>query len=348
MDPRYLPSGAPFLVQVSQTIAVLPALPLEQIMPRESRRNLLQKLLAILCVALAAAATGVPRAVAATNAVEVAAHPDPLSALMSPDPSLAANKRLVFDMWRTVVDAGHIEAADHMLAEGYIQHSPVLRTGRKAFKEIFSVVPRRDIPQTVEPPLVASIAEGNLVVMSLLERIPAHDALPAYTTTHFNLFRVDHGLLAEHWHSVQTAPGPDVPLPGEGGPQPVRGAAGAAQRPLLDALTSRLRKNKRLVFDLWREVEAGQGQRAQSLMAADFIEHSPNAAAGLSGSSRPLEQWLRAPVVAIVAEGNLVALVTMEEHPHPSRAGRTYTTTRFNMYRIVDERIVEHWDAATR
>jgi len=299
-------------------------------------------------MAFALAASGVAGAATAANAVEVAAHPDPLSALTNPDPTLAANKRLVFDMWRTVVDAGHIEAADQMLAEGYIQHSPVLRTGRKAFKEIFSVVPRREVPQLVEPPLVASIAEGNLVVMSLLERIPARDAVAGYTTTHFNLFRVDKGLLAEHWHSVQTPPGSDVPLPEEGGPQPVRGATGAAQGPLLDALTARLRKNKRLVFDMWREVEAGQLTAAQRHMAADFIEHSPNAAAGRVGLKRPVEPWLRAPMVAIVAEGDLVALVTMEEHSHPNRPGRTYTTTRFNMFRIGDDQVVEHWDAETR
>src|SRR6478735_9159773 len=122
-------------------------------------------------ITLAAIASWLP-ACAATipSRVDVAAHPDALSALASPDPTLAANKRLVFDMWRSIVDAGHTEAADTMLAENYTQHSPVLRTGRKAFKEIFSVVPRRDIPALVEPPLVAIVAEGDLVVMSLREQ----------------------------------------------------------------------------------------------------------------------------------------------------------------------------------
>lgn len=47
----------------------------------------------------------------------------------------------------------------------------------------------------------------------------------------------------------------------------------------------------------------------------------------------------------MVAEGDLVALVTMQEHAHPSRAGRTYTTTWFDLFRIADGRLVEHWDA---
>jgi predicted SnoaL-like aldol condensation-catalyzing enzyme len=154
-----------------------------------------------------------PSAPVVAPPVPVTAHADPLAALASADATLAANKRLVFDMWRSIVDAGHIDLADEMLAEGYTQHSPVLPTGREAFKKIFSVVPRRDIPELVEPPLVASIAEGNLVAMSLLERIPARDGQSEYTTTHFNLFRVEGGRLAEHWHSVRAMPGPDVLLP---------------------------------------------------------------------------------------------------------------------------------------
>jgi predicted SnoaL-like aldol condensation-catalyzing enzyme len=307
--------------------------------------------LAAACIALLAAgctATIPPR-------IEVTAHPDALAALSNPDPALAANKRLVFDMWRSIVDAGHTEAADQMLAEGYIQHSPVLRTGRKAFKEIFSVVPRREIPPLVEPPLVQSIAENNLVVMSLLEKVAARDGTPAYITTHFNLFRVENGLLAEHWHSVHTPPGADVPLPQDGGPQPVTGSLGDAQRMALESPDPKLARNKRLVFDLWRTVvDAGHEERAARFMHRHFIEHNLNTGAGIDGfrqhfSARPdqqVEPWIKAPVVAIVAEGDLVALVTKQAHPHPARAGRTYTTTWFDMFRIADGKIIEHWDDA--
>ncbi len=214
----------------------------------------------------------------------MAAHPDPLAALGSTEPTLAANKRLVFDFWRSVVNAGRVEVADDLLTEGYIQHSPVLRTGRTAFKEIFSVVPRRDVPELVAPALVASVAESNLVVMALLETMPAREESSAYTTTHFNLFRIDEGRLAEHWHSVQTPPGPDVPLPEEGGPQPVTGVTGAAQLTLLASADPRLAANKRLVFDVWREiVDAGRGDGVERYLDAAFVEHNPAAASGREG-----------------------------------------------------------------
>jgi predicted SnoaL-like aldol condensation-catalyzing enzyme len=257
-------------------------------------------------------------------------------------------------MWRTIVDAGHIEAADQMLQPGYVQHSPVLRTGRKAFQEIFSVVPRRDVPERTEPPLVASIAEGAFVVMSLLERTPERAGSPPYATGHFNLFRIEDGRLAEHWHSVHTPPGSDVPLPEDGGPQPVKGAVGDAQRGLLAAGDKRLAANKRLVFDLWRElVDAGRSDRAARYVAPAFIEHDPNARSTLAGAEahfaargrRAVAPWIATPVVAVVAERDLVALVTLRELPHPHRAGRTYTTTWFDLFRVADGRVIEHWNS---
>lgn len=289
-------------------------------------------------------------------AADVVAHPDPLAALQSNDPALAASKRLAFDLWRSVVNAGHIEMADTLLAEDYIQHSPVLRTGRKAFKEIFSVVPRREIPVVVQPPLVAMVAEGDLVAMSLRETIAATDGAPSYTSTHFNLFRIANGRLAEHWHSVQSAPGANVPLPAEGGPQPVIGATGQAQQGLLESSDATLAANKRTVFDMWREVvDAGRRNAASRYFDAAFVEYSAVAGgddegfgARLTRDASPVDAVIRTPVVAVVAEADLVVLVTRREHPHPAREGLTYTTTWFDMFRIANGKITAHWDAALR
>jgi len=287
--------------------------------------------------------------------VGITAHPAPLTALESTDATLARNKRAVFDMWRSIVNAGHVEVADELLVEGYVQHSPVLRTGRKAFKEIFSVVPRRDIPPVVEPPLLAMVAEGDRVVMSLRETVPARGATPAYVTAHFNLFRLEDGRLAEHWHSVHTPPGADVPLPEDGGPQPVVGAVGEAQAKWLAAGDPRLERNKRLVFDLWRDVvDAGRENQASRYVHPRFVDHHPEGAQGIGGfrryfsarSDQPVQPWIGASVVSIVAENDLVALVTRQEHPHPARTGRTYTTTWFDLFRIEDGRVIEHWDDA--
>lgn len=299
-----------------------------------------------------------PGPIGAGQQVVVVGHTSPLSQLESIGPVLAANKRLALDVWRGVVNAGHIELADDLLTESYIQHSPLLPTGRAAFKKIFSVVPRREqIPTLAEPPLIALVAEGNLVVMAFVEKLPEPGGSGTYTTTHFNLFRVENGRLAEHWHSLQGPPGPDVLPPAEGGPQPVTGVSGVDQFALLQAADPKLANNKRLVFDMWRHVvDAGRKDVTDRYFKDDYIQHSPNVVTGREGFKAvvaarynlSIEKSIRAPLVAIVAEGDLVVLAIMLKHPHPSRAGATYTSTWFDMFRIENGRIAEHWDSAAK
>jgi predicted SnoaL-like aldol condensation-catalyzing enzyme len=273
----------------------------------------------------------------AAGSGDVSARADPLSQLSDADPQLAHNKRLAFDMWRGIVNAGHVELADEMLQEGYIQHSPVLPTGRAAFKRIFSAVPRTEIPAVVSPPLVAIIAERDLVVMALREEWPDPRGEGCYATTHFNLFRVADALLAEHWHSVQQAPGANVLPPEGGGPQRVTGAMGDERRRLLAAASPALAANKRLVFDAW------QGRAHERHLAGSYVDHDPTAPTG--GPAYPPRD---APLVALVAQGDLVVLVTALEHPHPARADATYTTTWFDMFRIERNRLAEHWNGAIK
>jgi predicted SnoaL-like aldol condensation-catalyzing enzyme len=281
-----------------------------------------------------------------------------LSLLESEDPVLAGNKRLVFDMWRGILNAGHVDLADELLAEAYIQHSPLLPTGRAGFKQAMSAIPRRNkIPELIEPPLIAMVAEGDLVAMTFIEELREPDGSGTYTTTHFNLFRVEDGRLAEHWHSLEGPPGPDLPLPEDGGPVRVAGAMGLGQLALLESADPRLAENKRLVFDMYRNViDANREELADLYIAEDYIQHNPNVATGreaikpflASREDLPIEASLRLPLVASVAEGDLVVQAVMFEHPDPRHEGRTYTSTGFDMFRIADGLLVEHWDSATK
>ena len=138
---------------------------------------------------------------AAFAQVAVAAAADQERLLASADPKLAANKRLVYDFWREVFEGAHMEFADKYMAESYIQHNPNVPTGRAAFVEFFQRVRK---PAPVEPrikaPLVAIVAEGDLVVLSFArEHADPKDASKKYTTTWFDMFRIENGKIAEHW-----------------------------------------------------------------------------------------------------------------------------------------------------
>jgi predicted SnoaL-like aldol condensation-catalyzing enzyme len=288
----------------------------------------------------------------------VVAHPDQRALLDNADPALAANKRLLFDMWRTVLNAGHLERADEFVAENYAQYSPFQRSGRQALKDVFSVIPRRDeIPAEMRPAPVTILAEDDLVVFVAVEAMAEPDGSGSYTTTHFNLFRVANGQLAAHWHPDQTPPCPDLPSAADGGPHAVTGAAGTAQYTLLEAAEPTLARNKRLVFDAWRQLfDAGREELVELYLTEDYVEHDPNGASGRAGArawlagikDRPIATALDRELVAMLAEGDLVVLVQKLALPNPWRAGDSYTTTQIDMFRIADGRIAEHWDAAVK
>jgi predicted SnoaL-like aldol condensation-catalyzing enzyme len=49
-----------------------------------------------------------------------------------------------------------------------------------------------------------------------------------------------------------------------------------------------------------------------------------------------------------MAEGDYVVLAFKRELPDPQNAGKNYTTTWFDMFRIQDGKIAEHWDYGTK
>lgn len=133
--------------------------------------------------------------------VPVQAHSDHAALLASTDPKLAENKRLVYDFWREVFEAGHMELADKYLAESYIQHNPNVPTGRSAFVEFFTKFKKpKEIETKVSAPLVSITAEGNIVVLSFVRELAdPKDSSKKYTTTWFDMFRIENGKIAEHW-----------------------------------------------------------------------------------------------------------------------------------------------------
>jgi predicted SnoaL-like aldol condensation-catalyzing enzyme len=138
---------------------------------------------------------------AARAQLPVLPAPDQEALLASPDPALAANKRLAFDFWREVLEGGHLELADKYLAEGYMQHNPNVPSGRAGFVAFFSKFAK---PHAIQPriaaPVVSIVAEGDRVVLSFVQEThDPKDAAKKFTTTWFDMFRIEGGRIAEHW-----------------------------------------------------------------------------------------------------------------------------------------------------
>jgi predicted SnoaL-like aldol condensation-catalyzing enzyme len=124
--------------------------------------------------------------------------------LYNKDPTLAQNKKIVYDFWRSVLDGGHLELAPQYMLETYIQHNPNVPTGRRGFIDFFSKFAKaRPIVDTIQGPLIAIIAEGDRVMLSFKAVHPdPKDPAKTYTTTSFEMLRIENGKVAEHWDSA--------------------------------------------------------------------------------------------------------------------------------------------------
>lgn len=135
-------------------------------------------------------------------------------------------------------------------------------------------------------------------------------------------------------------------------------SASPSQELLLSSGDAKAVANKRLVYDFWREVfEGGHMELAEKYMTPSYVQHNPNVPTGRAGfveffgryvRPKKIEPTIKAPVVAIVAEGDLVVLAFAREGKDPKDPTKTYTTTWFDMFRIVDGKVAEHWDPATK
>jgi predicted SnoaL-like aldol condensation-catalyzing enzyme len=119
--------------------------------------------------------------------------------LESNDPQLAANKRIAYEFTRLVLRARDMDAARRLMAEDYMQHNPTISTGRASFIDAFSRRPKSE-PLDIIEDLVTMVAEGDLVSLFFVRecqdpRRPGQ----TYTTTWFDMFRIENNLIAEHW-----------------------------------------------------------------------------------------------------------------------------------------------------
>jgi acetyl esterase/lipase/predicted SnoaL-like aldol condensation-catalyzing enzyme len=122
------------------------------------------------------------------------------------DRQLEANKRLVLDMWHTVINGRDYAKAGQYIAPDYIQHSPSAGQGLEVLIEFLKW-------ELGEGPLEPGsyeltrfehvLAEGDLVQLMFQRHIPdpaqPERAIPVWW---YDTYRVKDGLIVEHWDSA--------------------------------------------------------------------------------------------------------------------------------------------------
>lgn len=100
----------------------------------------------------------------------------------SADADIAANTALVQRLYDEVFTAGDLDAATEILAEDYVQHSPLLPDGREALLSALA-------GGQLDPEVQFVVAQGDLVAVAV-----SYGGLPAV-----DIFRIEDGRIAEHW-----------------------------------------------------------------------------------------------------------------------------------------------------
>ena len=117
---------------------------------------------------------------------------------------------------KDMLQYGHLELANKTMDPGYIQHNPRVPQGRDGFKQFMSRVPGRT-PEEIKPewknPPVLTLINGPYSFM-MWERRSKDPADPSkeYIWNHFDVVRIENGLIKEHWdEAVLAAEAPITP-----------------------------------------------------------------------------------------------------------------------------------------
>jgi predicted SnoaL-like aldol condensation-catalyzing enzyme len=133
----------------------------------------------------------------------------------SSDPKLNANKQVAYHIIKDILEGGNVEAIDKYLTERYIQHNPNIASGHDGLKKMVGTMKPKPIPEKIAAHVVSVVAEGDYVVVSVVQRLPdPKNPGKTYTTTHFDMWRMKDGKADEHWDEAALGP-PLGPPPSE-------------------------------------------------------------------------------------------------------------------------------------
>ena len=121
-----------------------------------------------------------------------------------------------------------------------------------------------------------------------------------------------------------------------------------------------LNRNKQAAYHIVKDLlEAGHWEQADRWLTAEYHQHNPLVQSGrdtvvnfftkvMKLEPKPIPAKMQTPIVAVLAEGDLVTVVYPREMKDPKDPSKSYTTTWFDMWRFKDGKADEHWDPATK
>jgi predicted SnoaL-like aldol condensation-catalyzing enzyme len=116
------------------------------------------------------------------------------------------NKQRVREIFDRIINGGDIELADAYYRDDYIQHNPLVAQGRAGLKALLAHMHGSPDPMRAEIVLIDAVDDRVWVMLDWSGggRAPGAPALQRSV----EVFRVEDGLMAEHWDCIQIGPEP--------------------------------------------------------------------------------------------------------------------------------------------
>ena len=262
-----------------------------------------------------------------------------------------ANLKFVLDWWREVLQARHLDLTAKYQADNYIQHNINVPTGRAGFVQFFgrTGAPINPIPEKLANPPVVQFAKGDFVVL-VWEREGKDPADPSKTYKYntYDLLRLENGKVQEHWDYALKTKG----TPTGGAPD------GIDYNAVKFNHTPQELKNLEIATVEFKDIlQYGHVELAEKVMAPTYIQHNPNVPTGRAAfvdffskirKPEPIKaEWKNKPTL-MFASGPYVFLIVKRMEKDPDDPNKTYPAYWFDMVRVDNGLIQEHWDAATK
>jgi predicted SnoaL-like aldol condensation-catalyzing enzyme len=260
------------------------------------------------------------------------------------------NLDLVLDWWREVIQGRHTELAEKYQAEDYIQHNPSVPTGRAAFIKFFNSLgpPINPIPTKLSPAPVVQGARGDFVWL-IFEHVAKdpQDLSKTYYFYSFEVIRIQDGKVQEHWDAAKKMPN-TPPFVAYNGAAPSKWNAGKLSEMEEHNLSVATEASKDML-QYWHP------ELADRLLDPGCVQHNPNIPQGRDGFKQgvrhipgraPQEikpEWKNEPVLSLV-DGPFVLFMWERKDKDPAAPTQDYSWNLFDVVRIENGLIKEHWD----
>jgi predicted SnoaL-like aldol condensation-catalyzing enzyme len=129
---------------------------------------------------------------------------------------------------------------------------------------------------------------------------------------------------------------------------------------LFTSTDPKLHRNKQAALAIFKVLlEANHWDQADKYLTERYLQHNPMAASGrdnvvkfftevVKRKPSPIPAKLSMPIVAVMAEGDYVTVLTPRHYQDPKDPTKSYWTTWFDTWRFVDGKADEHWDSQTK